>query len=285
MLQEVVSVVSLIITRSHPCQQDLGDEEEEQEVDAGSSEYDWLVIDTALDVVVGLAAALGTAFGELWKIFEKPILKLASSTEDLHRSTAVGTIAEITKYTGEAVTPFTESLGQALVRRLGDPDPLAKSNAAYAIGLVVLNSADTAKTFPMYPLLWEKLEPLLTVNEMRMTDNVAGSLCRMMTKNPDNGFVAQALPAVVNVLPLAEDFEENAPIYQCIYKLYEISNPTVEQLTPQLISVFEKVLSPPEEQLEQDTREILQRTVQVLYKAKPELLANNPGLLKLAGVQ
>ncbi|KAH7129899.1 armadillo-type protein [Dactylonectria estremocensis] len=285
MLQEVVSVVGLIITRSHPCQQDLGDEEEEQEVDEGSSEYDWLVIDTALDVVVGLAAVLGPAFGELWKIFEKPILRLASSTEDLHRSTAVGTIAEITKYAGEAVTPFTESLGQALVRRLGDPDPLAKSNAAYAIGLVVLNSADTAKTFPMYPLLWEKLEPLLTVNEMRMTDNVAGSLCRMMTKNPDNGFVAQALPAIVNVLPLTEDFEENAPIYQCIYKLYENSNPTVEQLTPQLIGIFEKVLGPPEEQLEQDTRETLQRTVQVLYKAKPELLANNPGLLKLAGIQ
>ncbi|KAK7422496.1 hypothetical protein QQZ08_009486 [Neonectria magnoliae] len=285
MLEEVVTVVSLIITRSHPCQQDLGDEEEEQDVDEGSSEYDWLVIDTALDVVVGLAAALGTSFGELWKVFEKPILKLASSTEDLHRSTAVGTIAEVTKYTGEAITPFTESLGQALVRRLTDPDPLAKSNAAYAVGLVVLNSSDTAKTFPLYPTLWEKLEPLLTVNEMRMTDNVAGSLCRMMTKNPDVGFVAQALPAVVNVLPLSEDFEENAPIYQCIYKLYENSNSTVERLTPQLINIFEKVLSPPEEQLEQDTREILQRTVQVLYKAKPDLLANNPGLVKLAGIQ
>ncbi|KPM43298.1 putative importin subunit beta-4 [Neonectria ditissima] len=285
MLEEVVTVVGLIITRSHPCQQDLGDEEEQEEIDEGSSEYDWLVIDTALDVVVGLAAALGPSFGELWKVFEKPILRLASSTEDLHRSTAVGTIAEITKYTGEAITPFTESLGQALVRRLTDPDPLAKSNAAYAIGLVVLNSTDTAKTFPLYPLLWEKLEPLLTVNEMRMTDNVAGSLCRMMTKNPDAGFVAQALPAVVNALPLSEDFEENAPIYQCIYKLYENSNSTVEQLTPQLINIFEKVLSPPEEQLEQDTRETLQRTVQVLYKAKPDLLSNNPGLLKLAGIQ
>lgn len=285
MLQQIVSVITLIITRSHPCQQDLGDEEEEQDLDLGSSEYDWLIIDTALDVVTGLAAALGPAFGELWKIFEKPVLKLASSTEDLHRSTAVGTIAEITKYTGEGITPFTESLGQALVRRLSDPDPLAKSNAAYAIGLIVLNSADTAKTFPLYPLLWEKLEPLLSVNEMRMTDNVAGAISRMMLKNPDNGFVAQALPSVVNVLPLKEDFEENAPIYQCIYKLYEHSNPTVEQLTPQLINVFEKVLSPPEEQLEQETREILQRTVQVLYKAKPDLLANNPGLLKLAGAQ
>lgn len=225
MLQEIVSVVSLLITRSHPCQQDLGDEEEEPEVDAGSSEYDWLVIDTALDVVVGLAAALGSSFGELWKIFQKPILKLSSSTEDLHRSTAVGTIAEITKYTGEGITPFTDSLGQALVRRLSDPDPLAKSNAAYAIGLLILHSAETGKTVPMFPQLWQKLEPLLTVNEMRMTDNVAGCLCRMMTKNPENGFVSEVLPAVVNVLPLQEDYEENEPIYQCIYKLCKSSPP------------------------------------------------------------
>lgn len=212
----------MIITRSHPCQQDMGDEEAEQEVDAGSSEYDWLVVDTALDVVTGLAAALGSTFGEVWKIFEKPVLKLSSSTEDLHRSTAVGALAEITQYTGEAITPFTESLGQALVRRLTDPDALTKSNATYAIGLLVLNSADTGKTFPMYSMLWEKLQPLLSVNEARMTDNVAGALCRMMLKNPDNGFVSEALPAVVNVLPLKDDYEENAPVYKCIYNLCKL---------------------------------------------------------------
>lgn len=213
MLQELVSVVGLIITRSHPCQQDVGDEEEELEVDGGSSEVDWLVMDTALDVVVGLAAALGPSFGELWKIFEKPVLKLASSTEDLHRSTAVGTIAEVIKYAGEGVSPFTESLGQALGRRLTDPDLLTKSNAAYAMGLLILNSNETNKTVPLFPQLWEKLEPLLSMKEMRMTDNVAGCLARMMMKHPDGGFVAQALPAVVNVLPLTEDYEENEPVY------------------------------------------------------------------------
>lgn len=176
-------------------------------------------MDTALDVVVGLAAALGSAFGELWKIFEKPVLRLVSSTEDLHRSTAVGTIAEITKYTGEAITPFTESLGQALARRLSDPDPLTKSNAAYAIGLLVLHSSDTSKTVPLFPQIWEKLEPLLSVQEMRMTDNVAGAVSRMMLKNPENSFVSEALPAVISVLPLKEDYEENAPIYQNIYQL------------------------------------------------------------------
>ncbi|KAJ6783051.1 hypothetical protein PWT90_01873 [Aphanocladium album] len=285
MLQEVVSVVTLIITGSHPCQQDLGDESGEQDIDAGSSEYDWLVVDTALDVVTGLATALGPSFAELWKIFEKPILKLASSTEDLHRATAVGTIAEVLKHAGEAMTPYTESLGQTLGRRLTDPDALAKSNAAYAIGLLILVSADTSKTFPLYPQVWEKLEPLIAVREMRLTDNVAGALCRMMMKNPDAGFVSQALPAVVNVLPLEEDYEENEPIYKCIYTLYEQSNQTVEQLTPQLLGVFEKVLSPPEDQLEPSSREILQRAVGILYKAQPDLLANHAGLLKLAGLQ
>ena len=267
MLQEIISIISLLITRSHPCQQDLGDEEEEQDIEEGSSEYDWLVIDTTLDVIVGLAEALGPDFGELLKIFEKPLLKLCSSTEDLHRSTAVGTIAEICKYAGQSISPFTSSLGQALARRLTDPDLLAKSNAAYAIGLLILNSTETDKTLPLYSQLWEKLEPLLSVKEMRMTDNVSGCLARMMTKNPENNFVSEVLPAVVNVLPLQEDYEENEPIYECIYKLYDQSNPTVQQLTPQLMSIFEKVLGPPDDQIEPPTRELLQRIVQQLQKA------------------
>ncbi|TWU74985.1 hypothetical protein ED733_005787 [Metarhizium rileyi] len=264
MLQELVSVVGSIVTRSHPCQQDLGAEDVEQDIDAGSSEYDWLVVDTALDVVSSLAAALGTQFGELWKIFEKPVLKLVSSTEDMHRATAVGTIAEVAKYTGEAVTEFTQSLSQALVRRLSDHDQLTKSNAAYALGLLILNSNDTGKTIPLYPQLYEQLEPMLSVHEMRITDNVAGCLSRMMMKHPDSGFIEQALPAIVRVLPLTEDYEENEPIFQCIYKLYDQSNSTVQQLTPQLIGIFDKVLGQPEEQLEQDTRLMVQRMVQAL---------------------
>jgi hypothetical protein len=66
-------------------------------------------------------------------------------------------------------------------------------------------------------------------------------------------------------------------------KLYKESNSTVQQATPQLVPIFEKVLSPPEEQLEPETRHLLQQTVQMLYKAQPDLLANNPNLLKLAG--
>ena len=64
----------------------------------------------------------------------------------------------------------------------------------------------------------------------------------------------------------------------------EQSNQTIQQLTPQLIGVFEKVLSPPEDQLEPETRNMVQQTVQMLYKAQPNLFANNPNLLSLAGL-
>ncbi|PHH81350.1 hypothetical protein CDD82_963 [Ophiocordyceps australis] len=283
MLQELVTTVGLMLTRSHPCQQDDGDEEEQQEVDVGSSEYDWQVIDTALDVVVGLAAALGSAFGELWKIFEKPILKLASSTEELHRSTAVGTIAEVIKHTGEAMSQYTDSLGQALGRRLTDPDGLTKSNAAYAMGLLVLYTND-AKVSALLPQLWEKIEPLLSAPGMRLADNAAGCLARMMMRHSDPGFVAEALPAVVAVLPLKEDFEENEPVYKCIHKLYEAGNQTVQQLTPQLLDVFEKVVAQADDQLDNETRDALRRTLQLLYTAQPDLIAARRNLLQLVTI-
>lgn len=63
------------------------------------------------------------------------------------------------------------------------------------------------------------------------------------------------------------------------------SNQTVQQLTPQLLPIFEKVMDQPEDQLEPETRELLKRAVQGLYKQQPNLFSNSAGLLSLAGAQ
>jgi importin-4 len=55
------------------------------------------------------------------------------------------------------------------------------------------------------------------------------------------------------------------------------------EMTPRLIPLFEHVLSPPEEQLDDETRGLIQKAVQLLYKGKPELFGDYPGVLKLAG--
>ncbi|KAK4236569.1 armadillo-type protein [Achaetomium macrosporum] len=283
-MKEVVTVISTIITRSHPCQQDLGDEDEEQEVE-GSSEYDWLVIDTALDVVIGLAVALGPGFAELWKIFEKPIMKFAASeSENIERSTGVGVIAECAANMEAAVTPYTEKLLKLLLKRLSDPDLETKSNAAYATGQLILNSTDSNTYLPNYDMILQKLEPMLQIQEARIKDNAAGCISRMIMAHPDQIPLGDVLPALVGLLPLKDDYEENSPVYECILKLYESNEPTIQQLTPKLIPVLEAVLSPPTEQLDDETRQIVRNIVHMLYNAKQDLFSNNPNVLKLAGV-
>lgn len=218
MIEQTVTVLTTLITRSHPSQQDLGEEEDEQDVE-GSSEYDWVVIDTALDVVIGMAAAMGPAFSELWKIFEKPIMKFGSSQENLERSTAIGVIAECAGHMKAGVSPYTASILKLLLKRLTDPDPETKSNAAYATGQLIYNSTDSATYMPSYTDILTKLEPMLSIDHARIKDNATGCVCRMITSHPERMPIADVLPVLVGLLPLKEDFEENPPVYECIYKL------------------------------------------------------------------
>lgn len=288
----MVTVLASLLTRSHPCQQDFGDEED-QSIEGGTSEFDWLVIDTAMDVVIGMATAMGPTFIEHWKIFQKPIVKFASSQEDLERSTATGTLAEVIRYLGASVTPFTEPLAKILLHRLSDNDPLTKSNAAFAIGQLIISSEDN-NVLGLYEQVVTKLEPALAITDSRMQDNICGCFSRMMMRNPEPAVIAKLLPEVVNILPLKEDYEENAPIYQCIFQLCtstppffsfcglisftnrlyitdDASNPTVQELTPRLVPVFKAVLGEPEDQLDDETREKVKKIAQLIHQARPEL--------------
>lgn len=296
MMEQVVTILGTIITRSHPCQLDLG-EEDDQEESQGSSEWDWLVVDTALDVLIGLACALGPQFTEVWKVFEKPIIKLLSSNEAIERSTAVGVVAECVAYMGSGVTPYTSTLLRPLLHRLSDEDKETKSNAAYATGQLIYHSEDANTYLPAYNQVLGKLEPLLQIKDARLQDNAAGCLCRMILAHPDQVPIADVLPVLVELLPLKEDYEENKPVYQCLHKLCKptfyhtlpsppenghielprgyyadyklldvLSNPTVQELTPKLLNIFQQVLAPPEEQLEPETREVVQDMVRILAK-------------------
>lgn len=208
-----------IITKRHPCQQDLGEEDEDDVLDE-SSEYDWLVIETAMEVVTCLAVALGPAFGELWKAFEKPIVKYASSQESVERSAAVGTIAECIGNMGESCTQYSTNLLKLLVHRLSDEDPETKSNAVYGIGLLCEKTTNDDEMLKSLPTIFGKLEPLLgSQDQARLLDNTAGCVSRFISKHGDKIPIGEVLPRVVQLLPLREDYEENKPIFNMIIKL------------------------------------------------------------------
>lgn len=279
-MEQVTAILAAIVTRSHPCQLDLGDEDDQEDVEE-SSEYDWLVVDTALDVVIGLAAALGSQFGELYKLFEKPVMKSASSNEHYERSTAVGVIAEVTAHMGAAVTPYTESILKMVLRRLSDEDMETRSNAAYAAGVLVTHSTNSAVYLPAYNQILSKLEPMLHTEVARSLDNAAGCVSRMIMAHPDKVPISDVLPVLVGLLPLKEDFEENKPIYECIIALYHHQNPTVQGLTGELITVFNKVLGAPTDQLEDSTRAKLIETVKYLAKQEPSLIQGQDVLISV----
>jgi len=278
--ERMTSTVASILTKSHPCQNDMGDEDDHDDLDEEeSSEYDWLVIDTALDVIIGIAKALGSQFGEIFKVYQKAITKFASSSTNYERSTAVGVIAECTRHMGAGVTPFTAPLLKLLIHKLTDEDPETKSNAAYAIGLLIFHSTDSAAYLPSYNTILGKLEPLLQTQRARTLDNACGCVTRMIMAHPDKVPIDDILPVLVDLLPLKEDYEENEPIFTCIAGLYQHQNAAVISLTPQLIPIFAAVLGEPAEQLEDETRAKVIATVKFIAEKNPSIVQSNPALV------
>ncbi|KAI5293999.1 hypothetical protein KEM52_004884 [Ascosphaera acerosa] len=265
-LDNVVALLSAIITKKHPCQYaaDLETDEELEE----TSELDWVVIDTALDVVSGLATALGAEFVQIWPVFEKLVLRFASSGESLERATAVGVLAEVITGMGAAVSPFTTTFMNLLLRRLSDEDPQTKSNAAYAIGRLIEKTTADQDVVKEYPTILEKLERCLAIPQARLPDNASGCLSRMILKHKDLVPIPDVLPALVQVLPLQSDMQENDPLYRMICQLYAWHDTTVQSLTPQLVPVFSAVLTA-EDALEDERRAELIELVKWLNQMQP----------------
>ena len=223
-----------------------------------------------MEVISGLAVALGPQFVEIWRVFEKQVLRYASSGEALERSTAVGVLAEIITGMEGSVTPFSGQMMQVLLKRLGDEDTQTKSNAAYAVGRLVEKSNDHATVVKAYPAILTKLEGLLRIKEGRCMDNAAGCVSRLILKHKDQVPVDEVLPAMVGsgVLPLKEDYEENEPVWKMIIQMYKWEDPTIRRLTPQLAPIMMSVLGEPEEQLEDGTRAELQHLVEYLQSRR-----------------
>jgi len=257
-LNDLVKTLLAVLQKRHPCQQDLGEDEEmDDDLLAESSEYDWLIIDTALDCIVSLASALGPAFGELWQVFEKPVLKYVSSQEPAERCAAVGCLAECVMHMEGACSPYTDKLMTVLLRRLGDEDPDTKANAMYGVGLLCEKSEDVRLVTRNYNAILAKLEPVLdegATASNRMLDNAAGCVSRMIRRHPQNVPLAEVLPRLVDLLPVKEDYQENAPSFQCVVKLFQEKNPVIEQLGNKLGPIVSRALSPPNEQLDDETR-------------------------------
>lgn len=273
-LEQTTALLMLILQKQHPCQKDEDDFDDAEPLDQESAEYDWLIVETALEVIASLSKALGPQFAELWPAFQKQILKFTSSQERFERSAAVGTAGECVQSMGPECTPYTSTLMPVFLKRLSDEDPETKSNAAFGTGLLCECSTDANQVLLNYNNILAKLEPLLDSSpsagsedsHARLLDNAAGCVSRMIKKSPQNVPLEDVLPRLVEILPLKEDFDENTPVYEMIVALYQQQNSVIQGLTQKLMSVFEKVLGEPADQLTEEMKGKVQQMVEYLRR-------------------
>lgn len=220
---ELTTFLVLLLKKQHPCQMDEDEGEEENDGElAESAEYDWAVVDAAMDVCLGLACTLGEQYADVWKIVSQHLLKYASSSEPRERSTAVGVIAENIKEMGPAVTPYTEKILKVLMHRLSDEDSDTKANATYAMGVLCVSSQAHDIILPVYNQILGKLESVLSAGpgtNPRILDNAAGCVARMAIAHADKLPLPDLLNALLGLLPLKEDYEENEPVFDMLVQL------------------------------------------------------------------
>lgn len=296
------SEVALVLQGSHPCQVDDLFDEEEALKQAGEvvelSEYDLVLYDSAMDVVIQLAKVLKDQFP--FDHFSTDIIQICESPNSKVRGAAVGCLAEIVNGIQGSATPHTQTLLSIFGHALADKDLEVRSNGAYGVGLLAQYSQDTNTVRAAYPEVLHRLERLLKKvdkkkrrsnsddeedNSARSLSNACGCVARMAKAHPDALPLNDIVPVLLSRLPLEEEFVENTPIFGLIIDLVRSGNPAIMGHIDQVLDIFAKVFvqeAAEEEPFETDElKAAVIEMLQFIKSKSPESVAARP---ELAGI-
>ncbi|ORX93243.1 ARM repeat-containing protein [Basidiobolus meristosporus CBS 931.73] len=253
-LDAIATHILQVLEKKALCQMDQEDEdglldEEEQ------AEHDALLISAASDVIGALSQTVGPEFLQYARVFIPHMKKYYKKSRPVSdRSMAIGCLGEVCSGLKQGVTEFTEDMLNLFLKSLNDEEEEVRSNGAFAIGVLCENASVDLSS--QYLTILMGLHPLFQRQSLaNMTDNACGALARMIMARPEAVPMDQVLPVFLQALPLRRDFEENEPVYRCIFTLIRANNPIIMSHAQHLIQVFQQVLSPPEFQLKPKTRE------------------------------
>lgn len=225
-----------IFQKKSICQQAFDDGDYDEEDDDLESES--LLITSAGDLVAALCETVGPDFVKYFEVYMPLICKYYKATKtQTERAMAVGCLGECIGGLKSAITPHTEHLLSIFVKACGDEDELVRSNAAFALGCLTIHSQ--VDLSPHYGQLLTALSPLFNNQTLPNTvDNAAGAVARLILAHPDAVPLDQVLPTLTQALPLKADFEENQPVFDCIFQLFKGQNSFVSRIYVYTCTVF-----------------------------------------------
>ncbi|KAK4518253.1 uncharacterized protein ATC70_001605 [Mucor velutinosus] len=267
-LEDISENLLEIFQKKSICQQAFDDGDYDEEDDDLESES--LLITSAGDLVAVLCETVGPNYANYFAVYMPLISKYYKPTKtQSERAMAVGCLGECIGGLKSAITPYTERLMQIFVKACSDEDELVRSNAAFALGCLAFHTEVDLSSH--YPELLTALSPLFSNQTLPNTiDNAAGAVARLILARPNAVPLDQVLPTFTNALPLKADFEENQPVFDCIFQLFNANNAFVLGNLPQFLHIFTQVLSE-SDQLKEATRAHLIELIRHLNTQSPEL--------------
>ncbi|KAG4304273.1 hypothetical protein PORY_002248 [Pneumocystis oryctolagi] len=289
-IQQLSEYILQILKKQHPCQLDEdmnslvnSNEENDDYVeneDNDIAEYDALLIESAIDVLVSISLVLEEEYSQPFGVFLPYIVKYYESETVSDRAMVISGLGEIIEGLKTGITPYTEQIFHIFMNALDDNDEEIRSNAVCSIGLLCQYSKYDLTS--QYMTIFSKLQSLFSdKNHKNFQDNAIGCVSRLIISQPSSIPLAQVLPVLVSFLPLKNDYSENSPVYSAIVKLYRLNDINIISLTEQLIPIFAAVLGPPEEQLADSVRKELIELVRALNTDYSGIISQYPSLLNI----
>ncbi|KAI7861966.1 armadillo-type protein [Spinellus fusiger] len=267
-LEDITRNLLEIFEKRSLCQQNFDDEDFVDEDEEAQSES--LLIGAAADLVAALCEVVGEGFSSYFDVFLPLIAKYYKKTKSsTERSMAIGCLGECITGVKRAVTPHTERLLQMFIKGCGDDDQTVRSNAAFALGVLTVNTQIDLSA--QYAAMLTVLHPLFQNQTLRnTTDNATGAVARLIVAHPEAVPLDHVLPVFLGALPLKADYAENVPVFECLFHLFRANNAFIFAHLAQILPLFASVLAD-EDQLTDATRAQLIELVRALNSQSPEL--------------
>ncbi|KAI8331553.1 armadillo-type protein [Chlamydoabsidia padenii] len=265
-VEEISQNILDVFEKKSECQQAFDEEDFVDEDEEAESES--VLVGAAADLVAAFCEVIGDGYSSYFDVF-LPLISKYYTKSSSERSMAIGCLGECITGIKSAVTPHTERLLQLFIKAAEDEDQTVKSNAAFALGVLVTYSQIDLSS--QYPAILATLHPLFQNQSLvNTTDNATGAVARLILAHAEAVPLDQVLPVFTGALPLKADFAENEPVFNCIFELFRSNNTFVFAHIPQFLQVFVHVLAD-EEQLDGATRGQLVELLRALNNRSPEL--------------
>jgi hypothetical protein len=242
-VNDIMQMTALLLGKKARCQECASDGSDEED----DAESDNSLSDAVGEMLAAFARTMGPSFLPFFDQFYPMLAKYAKSSRPAQeRAMAMGTFAEVMEALGPVGTKYFAGLLPLVKRCMAEEDSRVRRNTAFCAGVMAESAGEGA--IPHFMELLQALAPAFAPDrssgqaEQGVQDNAASAVARIIMIKPDAVPLDQVLPALISVLPLKVDMNENKPVYRCVLGLITMGHPAATQQLPAILEVLGRAL-------------------------------------------